>query len=175
MKRLLSAPLAALLTAACGACGSDGSSQVPLGIAIQGLTPSDIGQIQLVVLSHGVRYNCGTLRSTCLRSQVLNPDGTPKIPDLVKLKDGSGPEKNALRFPADGNALSSSGQTFEAHMPAGQGYLFVVEVLSKGTPAMVLASGCSNVVDQISSGDNRAVQVQAQTLQSPLDCAVEID
>ena len=164
----------ALALAACGGPEAEPSSQVPLGIEIRGLTATEVGAVQLTVLSHAVSYNCTELRTTCLRSRVLQPDGSP-IGDLVPLKDAHGVEHRALRFGVDGAALlSGAGQTFQARMPPGQNYLLVAEVLSKDSPAKLLASGC-NVVAQVDSGDNRGVQVQTIALASPAECKVEID
>ena len=167
--------LVALALAACGPSDGDASSRVPLGIEIRGLAATDIGQIQLTVLSHAVSYNCLDLQTTCLRGKVLKNDGTP-IADLVQLKDEKGVAHNSLRFTVDGTAVTSTaGQTFELRMPPGQNYLVVAEVLSKDSPAAkLLASGC-NLVGTVEGGDNRAVVVNTTALAAPADCKVEID
>jgi hypothetical protein len=152
--------------------GSD-SPRLPMGVDIQGLTAADVGAIQFTVLTNGSSYLCGDLTASCLRSKVVKPDGS-FISDVVKLKDDSGQEHNALRFKvADGTQLlTPSGQTFELHMPEGTNLMVVVEVLSPD--AKLMANGCG-IVAQVSKGDNTPLVVVTNALPAPPDCDPRID
>ncbi|HEY3452202.1 MAG TPA: hypothetical protein VGK67_38010 [Myxococcales bacterium] len=173
MRRLL-LTLALCVLAACGAA-DDGSSQVPLGIDIHGLTADQIGHVQVVVLSRAKSFSCPDLRSTCLRGRVLKQDGSP-IDDLVKLKDDQGVEHTAMLFAVDAAALTSAkGQTFEARMAPGSEYMVVSEVLSKDEPPTLLASGCSAILEKVGGGQNAAVGVQAFALAEPATCEAVIE
>lgn len=135
-------------------CGAP-AAEVPLGVAIQGLSVSEIAAVQITVLANADHFICDQLRTTCLRDSLEKSGGTSSI---VRVKGADGKEVNALRVKLDGtNLLSPSGQLLEVHMPAGTKYMVVAEVM--GPQAQLLASGCG-VLDQVSNGDNRGLTIQ---------------
>jgi len=146
-----------------------------VGLDIHGLTPQDIGTVQIAVLAHGNSYTCATLTDTCLRSAVLNGDGTWN-PDLLQLKGDDGKLHRSYR-PANfdpSQLTGASGATLNLSLSPGTNFLVVVEVLSPNDPVEVQASGCLPVA-QLDSGVNKAVTIQVQAKAVVPTCEPRID
>jgi hypothetical protein len=161
-----------VLACACACCG--GSAGTGLGIEIQGLSASDIGAIQITVLSHGNLYGCDKLTSTCLSAQVADAEGNVTNTDVVVQKDSSGKDTHSLRVPlTDASALTGSGLTVDLTLGSGTNFLVIAEVLAKDDGVNgqlpVLASGCVPV-SELDDGDNKPLNVTAVAKATPPPC-----
>ena len=157
----------------CGPAPETGA-RLPFGVEIQGLTPAQIGTVQIAVLAHGNSYTCAALTATCLRDAVHKPDGTWNA-DLVKLRGDDGKDHLSYR-PAklDTAQLAGNGATVNVAMPPSTNLQVVVEVLSPNDPIQVLASGCA-WVSTVSAGENKALIITAQEKAPPPTCEPRID
>jgi hypothetical protein len=169
-------PALPLLLLFCLSCGqpSETGGRLPFGVEIHGLTPAQIGTVQIAVLAHGNSYTCATLTATCLRDAVHKTDGTWNT-DLIRLRGDDGKDHLSYR-PAklDTTQLAGSGTTVNVSMPPSTNLQVVVEVLSPNDPIQVLASGCA-WVSTVGAGDNKPLIITAQEKAPVPTCEPRID
>ena len=146
--RRLGLALAAAWAASCGVPASD-EGRLGFDLFIQRAVQDKVGSLQVSMLHKGsLPVDCATEQHDCLKKQI-------DVTKLIDLTGSDGKQHKALTFPLD--LLDGGIQDLTVKgIPVGQGYVVVIEALTRDNPPNLYGSSCNYVTD-ITAGDNQTL------------------
>jgi hypothetical protein len=147
-----------LLATTLAGFGCGGPPQVPLAIQMSALTATDLGEIQISLLSPASKYDCAVVTTDCVKHRY-------GAAEPVQLTGTDGNAHPAQLFELTANP---SGQTLSVTgIPPTHSVVVVVEGVTKDH--QLGASSCV-FVDQITDGANPALAVTLELKAAPVSC-----
>ena len=153
MRRLA---LALSMLCGCGA-GARGGPQVPLELTIQGVAPTDVSELQVILAAPSSKFDPLSHPQTCTKSWI-------PADQTLQLTGSDGKQHPSQLIPISGAGATTATVT---GIPAAKQVLLIVEAISSDHKLVGL--GFKAPIDEIDTGDNPPVSVTVTGF-DPVDC-----
>jgi len=150
--------LALALVAMCG-CGGGLSSgpQVPLALTLEGIVPTDVAELQVILAAPSSKFDPLSHPQTCTKTWI-------PADQTLQLTGADGKQHPSQVIPISGTGAQTATVT---GIPPAKQVLLIVEAIDSNHK--LVGSGFKAPIDEISAGDNAAVSVTVTGF-DPIDC-----
>ncbi|MBS2029541.1 MAG: hypothetical protein JST54_16685 [Deltaproteobacteria bacterium] len=150
--------LALAMIALCG-CGGEpsGGPQMPIALTIQGVAPSSVAELQVILAAPSSKFDPLSHQNTCTKTWI-------PADQTLQLTGADGKQHPSQVIPISGTGTQNATVT---GIPPAKQVLLVVEAIDSSHK--LVGIGFKAPIDQINAGDNPAVSVTVTGI-DPVDC-----